>query len=962
MSNNNIGLSILRVISQLNAQGFTQGNDLVDASSGAREYDGLGGNDTLSYFSATTAVTASLLPGALNAGAALGHKFQNIENLTGSKFADRLTGDDGDNVLDGGIGADTLTGGRGNDTYVVDNRSDTTIERLNEGIDTVRTTITWTLGANLENLTLTGTAAINGTGNTLNNIIIGNSARNTLTGGAGNDTLDGGAGADTLVGGAGNDIYFVDHASDRVTETANAGLDTVHASVSYTLGAHVENLILIGTANVNGTGNTMNNELIGNAGNNFLNGGAGNDTLNGGAGNDTLIGGTGDDIYVVDNAADIVTEAAKGGIDTVRSTAESFILRAHVEDLELVGTGNINGTGNELGNRIIGNSGANLLNGMAGDDSLFGQSGADRLNGGDGLDFLYGGEGSDDLYGDAGDDELFGDAGDDNLYGGIGNDNLYGGAGADKMRGGQGDDTYSVTSTKDEVIEEENQGYDIVKAWIDYYLAGQEHIEELSLMGEADIGGFGNSANNKITGNEGNNFIDGGGGEDDLHGGAGDDTILVESGFVYGGTGNDRIEIEVGSGSPTLSGGDGDDTYDVLGNYIIVEEAGGGLDTVISNETFTLGANIENGVLRNGTASDRLIGNALNNRLTLTGEGILEAGDGDDKLILGTGNNVLYGGHGNDIAEFSGAQADYVFTWDAEALVLTASGADGTYRLEAIEQLLFSDGLYEGSFADLAGNSHKTINGTDSGDTLTGGRGNDVIYGGKGHDILDGRGGSDTMYGGDGDDIYVVEQSDDIVREEPGEGMDLVRSSAVHFVLSANVENLELIGSGSSADGNGLANELTGNEIVNHLRGHGGHDVIFGGAGDDNLFGGEGDDTLYGGTGDDQLLGEAGHDTIYGQDGDDSLYGGACNDTLYGGDGADTFFVGEGIDALYGGGNEGDIAKFGLDVHSYTFSWNAQSNTLTASIGGNVFTLNGFAAFDFNGQIITDVHSLWLSN
>src|SRR4030095_9856646 len=136
------------------------------------------------------------------------------------------------------------------------------------------------LGANLENLTLSGTAAINGTGNTLDNILIGNTASNTLTGNAGNDTLNGGGGADTLRGGTGHDIYVGDHTGDSVTENANEGTDTVQSTITYTLGANLENLTLTGTTVVNGTGNN-----------------AGNDTLNGGAGNDTLVGGTGNDVY-----------------------------------------------------------------------------------------------------------------------------------------------------------------------------------------------------------------------------------------------------------------------------------------------------------------------------------------------------------------------------------------------------------------------------------------------------------------------------------------------------------------------------------------------------------------------------------------------------------------------------------------------------------------------------------------
>ncbi len=174
--------------------------------------------------------------------------------------------------------------------------------------DTITAAVTTTLPANVENLTLTGTAAINGTGNAGNNVITGNSGNNTLNGGAGNDTLNGGAGIDTLIGGLGNDIYIVDSITDIITENASAGTDTIQSSVTYTIAAlaNVENLTLTGTAAINGTGNAGNNLITGNSGNNTLNGGAGDDTLNGGAGLDTLTGGAGNDVFLFQFSQSIV--------------------------------------------------------------------------------------------------------------------------------------------------------------------------------------------------------------------------------------------------------------------------------------------------------------------------------------------------------------------------------------------------------------------------------------------------------------------------------------------------------------------------------------------------------------------------------------------------------------------------------------------------------------------------------
>lgn len=156
--------------------------------------------------------------------------------IIGTSGNDNISSGKGDDTLDGGLGADTMVGGLGNDTYVVDNTNDTVTELANEGTDHVQSSISYTLGANVENLTLTGTSAINGSGNSLDNYINGNSAANTLSGGDGNGILDGKGGIDTLIGGAGNDIYVVDNPNDVVSESAGSGTDTVLATTGYALG------------------------------------------------------------------------------------------------------------------------------------------------------------------------------------------------------------------------------------------------------------------------------------------------------------------------------------------------------------------------------------------------------------------------------------------------------------------------------------------------------------------------------------------------------------------------------------------------------------------------------------------------------------------------------------------------------------------------------------------------------
>lgn len=377
-----------------------------------------------------------------------------------------------------------------------------------------------------------GNDTVIASGTALGNTVYGEDGNDSLSGGGAQDYLDGGTGNDTLGGGAGDDVYILDSAADVVVEAAGGGADRVFATVTIAaLAAEVEELVLLGAANINGTGNQLGNVITGNAGNNILFGGVGDDSLEGGDGNDTLRGqqdndtlvggagadqlegGGGADTYVID-ALDTLIDTA--GIDTV--VAEfSYTLLANFEKLVLGGTANINGGGNAADNTLTGNTGRNQLFGFDGNDSLVGGDGPDTLEGG------------------------------------LGNDTLTGGTGADRLDGGDGDDTY-VLAGADTILD--SSGIDTVRTNFAHVLGAA--LENLVLTGGAAIAGTGNGLGNAITGNAAANLIAGLDGDDNLLGGKGNDTLV-------GGLGADTLEG--GTGADAFRYGSAAEGGDVIIGY-----------------------------------------------------------------------------------------------------------------------------------------------------------------------------------------------------------------------------------------------------------------------------------------------------------------------------------------------------------------------------------------------------------
>lgn len=268
------------------------------------------------------------------------------DSVSGGDGDDYISGGSGQDTLVGGAGADTMAGGIGSDIYYVDDVGDVVQEEAGQGNDVVYASIDYALPDNVEKLVLVGNGNINAVGNALDDLLMGNS---------GNNVLDGAGGADRLVGGAGNDTYVVENTGDVVIERPGEGIDTVNSSISYSLGANVENLILTGSGAIDGTGNGLDNRITGNASANLLIGGLGNDTINGGEGGDTLAGGDGSDAL---NGA--------GGRDRV-----------------------FGGAGNDT---IWAGGADDRVNGNDGDDRIYGDGGRDVISGGAGSDTMTGGQ------------------------------------------------------------------------------------------------------------------------------------------------------------------------------------------------------------------------------------------------------------------------------------------------------------------------------------------------------------------------------------------------------------------------------------------------------------------------------------------------------------------------------------------------------------------------------------------
>ena len=884
-----------------NERGTTAREVVIFGDAEAREYLGRQGNDHL-YGGAGN----DLIHGAAGQDYLEGNG--DDDQLLGEGDNDILLGQQGNDRLDGGIGADRMSGGVGNDTYIVDNVGDVVIEFTGGGIDKVYASVNYDLASHVENLFLTGTGNTAGSGNDLDNHIIGNAGNNRLAGKGGTDLLEGGAGFDTY-------IYNTGDGLDRIEDSDAQGQIIFD-----------ERLLQGG---IRGAGDAAN----------------------------TYTSLDGKTTYVMSD-----TDLLVNGVLIVNENFQSGQMGIQLRDL----SGLPHDTGVPIGpfpdtyigdnndNNYINRSatGALAIYGNDGNDTLYGDHAPpvggfqDLLDGGLGNDVFFGGYGNDYLIGGSGDDYAFMTEGDMFLGGdgadyavgiadfwdsasprigggahyadgGAGNDTLLGEIGADVLFGGDGDD----------VLRGENrqEGWLSLLYGTDLTWQASPQAGFVTLFGGADY----------LDGGAGNDLLVGDGGDDVLIGGSGDDVLYGESDFaptlpgndwLEGGEGNDRLFG--GAGADLLSGGDGDDL--LIGDF--------------SNDPGFAD------ILDGGAGADELQGGG--------GDDILYGGSGVDRLAGFAGNDFLHGGADND--ELQGGAGDDSLWGSLGNDRMTGQEGDDTLFGDEGDDELHGD---VGADTIFGGQGNDVLFGQDDNDLLSGDAGDDFLNGGLGNDQLDGGDGIDDVQGREGDDLLVGGAGNDFLY---GDGKIPTVLSLVggNDILDGEDGDDQLWG-GAGHDqlfgGEGI-DQLVGDVGDDHLYGEDGDDFLFGDspffpdqAGADLLDGGDGNDVLQGGGGNDELKGGSGDDVLFGETsdapnasaGDDDLHGGPGNDRLVGGGGRDTyrFNLGDGVDTIEDDAIQSNRLIFGAGITADSLSLGATtSDSLVVRVGsyGDAVQIVGF--------------------
>ncbi|MBX7526425.1 M10 family metallopeptidase [Qipengyuania vesicularis] len=874
--------------------------------------------------------------------------------LTGNALDNTITGGDGDDELDGGAGADTLIGGLGHDIYYVDNIGDVVIENDDEGVDHVITSLTtYTLGDNVDYLTAGDTVS--------DNTLTGNDLDNLITGGDRNDIIDGGAGTDFMVGGLGDDTYYVDDASDLVSENFGEGFDRIIASLgTYALSANTEALTINASTAVTATGNADDNDIVvnqtGSSDSVYAYGLEGADTITIDASGDNIYayGGDGDDTITVTGLDEITIDGGTGA-DVMDATASvGAEITFYVDD-----------------------ENDTILFDTATGASVFLTASNYALV--EGVDYVYlGGSGGQTVVGSDTAAAYF-------------NINAF-----DSVTGGAGDDRYYITDASAIIVEAADGGYDYVQITgdIDYTVA--DNIEEAYLNGVGTL--TGNDGANILRADAGSTMV-GGLGDDSYYvvgsvtitenAGEGTDTVYVQNDYTLGAnlenivaaaaytgnrlilTGNELDNHFSWETSQELSfayGGEGNDTFDASnfdadsfvelngedGDDIMIGGAGwnqffdgAGADTIIGGSgtnLFFLSDNLNTITIdESGYNELTLLTGVTHYELQNTYDEVwiqdedahVIGSDGDDNFVFLNDNQIVEGGAGNDTYHVSDANV---------TVIETADGGDADYVWTSMTSYVLPDFVEDGYSSvrnsTITGNDLDNILEISYSSSAYGLAGDDFFitnYGSGSDDTIDGGEGNDTMsYAGAFSAVTVSLALQGSVQDTGSAGMDTLVS----------IENLI---------GGDYDDTLTGDDNANFLDGGAGDDTLAGGLGDDVYYvegssdtvvenAGEGTDTVYvrGGyhamsdnvenaVGADEydgyvsidgneldnsmtlsghhsiayMDGGAGNDTLDGsniEDGGDAYFnGGAGDDILIGGSGNNELDGGEGADTLYGG-------------------------------------------------------------
>ena len=857
--------------------------------------------------------------------------------------------------MDNDNGYEIFNYGLGNDVYTISNDKQYIVETAAGGIDLVKSGISYSLldsdgignfGGAIENLMLTGSAVINGTGNSLNNVLTGNAFANTLDGLGGNDTLDGGLGIDTMTGGDGSDTYYVRDSGDRVIETnavaSTGGTDHVHSYLSsYTLGANLENGRIVTTGTAGLTGNNLNNTLWAGTGSSVLSGGAGADTLIGGAGNDSLDGG--------------VTLDHTFGSDDNFTTYNYATAGVNINLSGITGNGST-GSGTASGNASVG------VDSLKNISSVQGSSFNDTITGSSALIF-------------------------ENFEGGAGNDILNGGAITDLINGDNDNRVSYQNITGAGVTVDFIAGTAVGAVGSN---AGSDLLSNFNMLRGSNfndtlLGSNRTDTVEQFEGRLGNDYIDGRGGSDIVRYQSATSQVIVDlaTGLATGAMGNDTlVGIEGargGSGNDILIGGNalngvtvndglmerfrgeaGNDTIDGGQGYDRVEYASSTAGVmVILNDTL------------DGSASDGLGGTDVLRGI----EGVRGSMFAD--VLTGSSSAAFEsfeGREGNDTINGNGGvdRIDYQFSRAGVTVNLTTGVASDGYNsidtLSNIENVRgsqnFSDSIIgsavNNKLEGLGGND--TLNGGSGNDTLLGGFEDDWLTGGAGVDSIDGGAGSDVAFFADGTNGVVINLRTGTISNDGFGNAEVI----------VNVENLH---------GSAFADTIQIGDINGYVFGRAGNDSITGGNGNDNLIGGSGNDTMDGGAGlydtvayhddDYDSAGISTHgvtvnlamhtatdnwgftdtltgiENVKGSEMADTIAGDTANNHLDGAEGHDLLSGDAGTDALMGGmGNDTILAGAGNDI----LTGGLGADKLTGGTGADWFDFNALAEMGLNSS------------